>query len=99
MNIEVEQKENVKMIKIKGRVMEPEVEKLAAELQDLSDIKEIRLDVSGVKYCCSSFLGVMVRVKKRDPQIEIKLINPNEFLIELISLSRVGECFTLIATE
>jgi hypothetical protein len=55
--------------------------------------------VSETEYCCSAFLGIMVSMKKKHPQIELKLINPNEFLLELLSVSGVRKFITIIATE
>jgi anti-anti-sigma factor len=96
MRIKIEKKEDITTIRIIDRVMVTDIDELEKELEDISDTKEIHFDLSRTEYCCSAFLGVIVAIKKRYPQIEFKLLYPNDFLIELFNISGVKKLFNIV---
>jgi anti-anti-sigma factor len=99
MNIKVEQYINIKTIKIIGPVIITEMGPLRKELVNLSNVKEIHIDLTETNYIDSSFLGLILHAKIEKPEIEMKILNPNEFLLALLDKPEYKEFFTIIRTE
>jgi anti-anti-sigma factor len=99
MNIRIEQKENINTITIIGDITLVEINELREKLKDMADVKEIHIDVSGVEYADSSFLSLIIGIKKQYQDKEIKILNPNDFIVELLNITGFGRFFTIIITK
>jgi ABC-type transporter Mla MlaB component len=96
MDIKVEQKGNIKTIKVNGRILVMDIKDLEKELENLSNVKELRIDLTETKYADSSFLGLVIHTKGKHPEMELKMINPNEFLLALFDIPDFKGSFTIV---
>jgi anti-anti-sigma factor len=99
MNIKVEKHISIKTIAINGRVLVTDMKTLEKELENIYDFKEIHIDLTNTDFADSSFLGLMLHTKGKHPEIEMKMINPNEFLMALFDIPELKDSFTIITTE
>jgi anti-anti-sigma factor len=99
MKIRTEKDGNIKTIKIIGRVIVMEMETLRKELANLTNVKEIRIDVTETSYVDSSFLGLILHTKNNNPDLEMKILNPNDILQALLDIPEYKNFFTLVTDQ
>jgi anti-anti-sigma factor len=99
MEIKIEQVQNVRKIKIAGEIILSEAIRLKNSLEDLKGVSEIHFDLSEVSYANSSFLNWLLNLKKEFPGIAIKIINPNDFLLELLSVMGFKRFFEIVTEK
>jgi hypothetical protein len=99
MKIKVEQNGNIKTIRINDHVKIEDIKTISDEFESLSDVKEIHVDISEMDYGCSAFLGLIISVKKKYPDVDIKIFNPNDLLLELLSIQEFKRYFSIVTTQ
>jgi anti-sigma B factor antagonist len=85
------------IVQCSGRITSDPAESLKAKVKPLfSESKIVVLDLTNVSYLDSSGLGVIVGlyVSAKAANSQLKLINLNERLKELFSLTRLGQFMT-----
>ena len=80
----------VKIIKPESEFNLPEIER---EIRDSPAVSEILLDLSGLDYINSAFIGLLLRIKNSDPSLfgKIKLVNPNEVVSEMLRITQLDQ--------
>lgn len=96
MKIKIEKGEGVKVIKITGDIIMQEIKKFEKVTEDLGGVNEIHVDLSEVSYANSSFLNLLINIKNKYPKKKIKIVNPNDFLLELLSITDFKSFFEII---
>lgn len=99
MEIKIEQVQNVRKIKLAGEIILSEVIRLKKSLEDLKGVSEIHFDLSETSYANSSFLNWLLNLKKEFPGIAIKIVNPNDFLLELLSVMGFKRFFDIVTEK
>jgi anti-sigma B factor antagonist len=95
MDIQVESREDRRIIRIKGKVTFEYCPALQSRLDNLVEekIREVVIDFREVPFIDSSGVGEVLRLFKRMREIggDIVLINPNQKLLDLFSMYRFDQ--------
>lgn len=99
MEIRIDQVGDVKKIKIAGDVILSEIKNLKNEFGDIENCSEMHFDLSEVNYANSSFLNFIIGLKNEHPGTKIKIFNPNDFLLELLSITGFKRFFEIVTDK
>ncbi len=99
MEIKIKQKKNTKTIKIIGDINLTELEKVETTLKGIKDFSEIQIDLSKVTYTNSSFLNIIIMVKDKYPDKKIIILNPNELVMQLLTLTGIEHLVDIRTTD
>jgi anti-anti-sigma factor len=99
MEIKTERFENIKKIKIAGDIILSEIKTLKNEIEDIKNYPEIHFDLAEVNYANSSFLNFIISLKNEYPGTKIKIYNPNDFLLELLSITGFKRFFEIVTEK
>lgn len=80
----------VKIIKPESELNLPDIEK---EILGCAPVAEMLLDLSGLDYINSAFIGLLLKIKNSHPSIfeKIKLVNPNEVVSEMLRITQLDQ--------
>ena len=80
----------LKIIKPESELNLLEIEK---EIRGSSAVSEILLDLSGLDYINSAFIGLLLRIKNSDPSLfgKIRLVNPNEVVSQMLNITQLDQ--------
>ncbi len=97
LNLDVEDKPDQTIVRCSGRIVSETTDSLKAAVKPLfARKKDVVLDVTDVGYMDSSGLGTIVGlyVSATAAHSHLKLVNLNQRLRELFSITRLGELMT-----
>lgn len=87
-------------LRVAGRldtVTSPELQQALDELGPA--IKEMTLDLAELDYVSSAGLRVLVSAQKRMKEGSVKLLNPNETLLEILDVTGLSQFLTILPAE
>lgn len=96
MEIKIEQIQSKRRIKIIGDAILAETEDFRNVFQDMEGVSEINFDLADVSYANSSFLSWILGFKKKHPDVKIRIVNPNDYLLELLSITGFRHFFDIV---
>ena len=99
MEIKVERINNTKRIKIIGDVVHSEAKNFQNAFQDMEGVTEIHFDLSEISYANSSFLTMIMGFNREYPDKKISIVNPNDFLLELLSITGFRHFFDIVTEK
>lgn len=104
MEIDVRTQEQVKIIKLRGKLsLGPALDRTNETLKDLLDAGECRLllDMAEVPMIDSSGIGVLVRhlTAAKQKGGSLKLLNPSKFAVQTLKLVRVLSLFEVLEDQ
>jgi len=85
---------SIRIVKPGSEIGLAEIEK---EILESLSASEILLDLSDMDYINSAFIGLLLRIKNERPTAyrKIKLVNPNEIVGEILSMTQVDRIFEI----
>lgn len=95
--------DNMEIIQLEGRVDQETSEELETVLEDClkNNVRNICIDMIGVKHICSSALGVLVAIKRKikDKDGDIKLVISNDNLMKLFQTTMLDKVFDIYESQ
>jgi anti-anti-sigma regulatory factor len=78
----------IKTVVISDNVNRLDIDELRKNIIEANSIKTIHLDLSKVDFVDWSFINLMIEIKIKFPDIyrKIKIINPNDFVIDVLKM-------------
>ncbi len=98
MKISVKTEHDRKTIKITDSVNTLDVPKLKQALSDAARFSRVTLDLTETAFICTGFINLLVDLKNKVPGAHerIRLLNPNNLILELLDLTDITK---IIKTE
>ena len=81
--------DRTKSVRVAGDINLPDIQTLKRELEDFGPFAEVRLDLSEMGFAGSSLISLLVEIRNRRPEHyrKLKLVNPNDYTLELLRLT------------
>jgi len=99
MEIKTERLNDTIRVKITGDAILAETRDFKGVFQDTKGVSAIYFDLADVSYANSSFLSWILGFKKQHPKIKIRIVNPNDYLLELLSITGFRHFFDIVTEK
>jgi len=99
MDLKITKKKDIKVIKVFGEINLFELQKVEDALTDVYDFEQIHIDMTKVSYTNSSFLNIIIMIKDKHPEKTIKILNPNELVMELLNITGVENLVEIVSKQ
>ncbi len=92
---------SVKVIVAEGDMNKLELKDLKDEFRFLPLFSEVALDLSGVAFAGTSLVNLLAYLQNRFPEDyrKIRLINPNEMIRQMLSLTHLDRLYPVVWQE
>jgi anti-sigma B factor antagonist len=99
MNLNVEKKENMEILKVEGEIDVDTSLELKQKLKELTS-KEVVVDLSLVNYLDSSALGVLIGMYKnlREEEGDLYLIVNSSYLKKIFNITNLNKVFNIFSS-
>ena len=84
-----------KIIKFECEMDESETRALKFALEEPGLCSEILIDLTGISFVSSGFVGILVGIKQNQPLVyeKIKLLNPGDLVREMLALTPLKQMY------